>query len=156
MASPRFTANFGGCIQTDGRHASPRTRMNTWETSPPFKKQLRKELATQNRLIPGCAACPDMLRVILPHYECERHNTDIECIRHLRKLRLVREVGLEEVLGLGNTSDFRSGRVRSVRDLPLPGRTRRPRPRFEYHDVYRSRRRSSRQGRVDVGVGGGR
>ena len=79
---------------------------------PPFKKQLRKGLAAQNHLIPWRAARLNMQRVILPHYECERHNTDIERIQHLRKLRLVREVGLEEVLGLGNASDFRSGRVR--------------------------------------------
>lgn len=33
-------------------------------------------------------------------------------IQHLRELRMVREVGLEEALGLGNASDFRGDRVR--------------------------------------------
>jgi len=90
---------------------SARTQTET-KDFPPFKNQLRKGLATQHRLIPWCAAHLNMQRVILPHYECERHNTHIECIQHLRELRLVREVGVEEVLGLGNASDFRSGRVR--------------------------------------------
>jgi hypothetical protein len=34
--------------------------------------------------------------------------------------RMVREVGLEEVLGLGIASDFRVGRVGRMRDLSLP------------------------------------
>ena len=60
-------------------------------------------------VMPGIA-----LRGILSRYGREGHNTDIECVRHFRELRVVREVGLEQALGLGNTSDFRGGRVRRM------------------------------------------
>ena len=64
-------------------------------------------------------------------------------------------VGLEEVLGLGNAADFRGGGVRRMRDLSLPGGTREPRQGGERVHVWSRRRRNGRQGRVDVGVGGG-
>jgi len=44
------------------------------------------------------------------HHECETHHPDIERIRHRCELRMVRNVGLEEVLGVGNASDFCGGR----------------------------------------------
>jgi hypothetical protein len=71
------------------------------------------------------ATSPDD-RVILPQYECETHYRDTERIRYLRELRMAREVRLEEVLGLGDASDLRGGRVRRMRDISLPGRSRRP------------------------------
>src|SRR6266567_2584239 len=78
-----------------------------------------------HRLLPPAALpiqAPVDARVILPPHGCERCYPNTERFRHRRKLRLVREVGLEEVLGLGNASDFRGGRVRRMRDLSLPGR----------------------------------
>ena len=61
----------------------------------------------------GMATSPDG-RAILPQHECEKHYADIERIGHLRELRMVREVGMEEVLGLGKASDFRGGRLRRM------------------------------------------
>src|SRR4029077_4751234 len=66
-------------------------------------------------------------RVKLPRHGCETRHTNLERIRHLRELCLVRKVGLEEMLGLGNASDIRSSRVRRMRNLSLrrrPGRAR--------------------------------
>jgi hypothetical protein len=68
-----------------------------------------------------------MARVTLPRHECETRHPDLERIRHRRELRVVREVGLEEVLGLGITSDFRGGRVGRMRDLSLSGGAGQPR-----------------------------
>jgi hypothetical protein len=105
---------------------------------------------------PRVRSRPDYLcRVILPHHECESNYTDTERFRHRSELRLVREVGLEEVLGLGNAADFRVGRVRGMRDLSLPGGTREPRQGDERVHVWIRWRRNGRQGRVDVSVGGG-
>ena len=95
-------------------------------------------------------------RVILPRHECETHNADIERIRHLQELRVVREVGLEEVLGLGNASDFRGGRVGRMRDLSLPGGPGGPRQGGECLHVWTTGGRNGRQGHLDVGLGGRR
>src|SRR6266496_1858489 len=112
-----------------------------------------------HRLLPPAALpiqAPVDARVILPPHGCERCYPNTERFRHRRKLRLVREVGLEEVLGLGNASDFRSDRVRPMRDLSLPGRPRGPRQGGEYPHVWTRRRPNRRQRRLDVRVGGRR
>src|SRR5260370_17474628 len=66
-------------------------------------------------------------RAILRRHECKTRYPYTERVRHLRELRMVREVGLEEVLGLGNASDFRGGRVRGMQDLSFLVRPRWPR-----------------------------
>src|SRR5882762_2503666 len=88
-------------------------------------------------------------------HECESDYTDSERFRHRGELRMVREVGLEEVLGLGNAADFRVGGFGGMRDLSLPGGTREPRQGGEHVHVWTRWRRNGRQGRLDVGVGGG-
>src|SRR5882762_11673991 len=88
-------------------------------------------------------------------HECESDYTDTERFRHRGELRLVWEVGLEKVLGLGNAADFRGGGVGGMRDLSLPRGTREPRQGGERVHVWTRWRRNGRQGRLDVGVGGG-
>ena len=91
-----------------------------------------------------------------PPHERKSHYADPECIRHRRELRMVREVGLEEALGLGRAAYFRGGRVRRMRDFSLSGSARGTRPRGERRHLRTGRRRNGRQGRLDVGVGCGR
>ena len=50
--------------------------------------------------------------VVLARYECKRRYAGIECVRHGRELCVVCEVGVGEVVGLGNTTDFRGGGVK--------------------------------------------
>ncbi len=44
--------------------------------------------------------------VMLARYESKRRYADIECVRHGRELCVVCEVGLAEVVGLGNAARF--------------------------------------------------
>ena len=46
---------------------------------------------------------------MLPSYECQKRYADIECVRHGRELCVVCEVGVGEVVGLGNAADFPGG-----------------------------------------------
>src|SRR6266478_6666464 len=94
--------------------------------------------------------------VMLARYECERRYADIECVGHGRELCLVCEVGLGEVVGLGNAANFRGGGVRRGGDISLPGGAGRARQRNEYYYLPEGRRRGGGQGGVDVGVGGRR
>src|SRR5216684_6357405 len=94
--------------------------------------------------------------VMLSRYESQKHHADTECVRHGWELCLVCEVGLGEVLGLGNAANFWGGGVRRGRDLSVPGSAGRARQRNEYDYVSAGGRRGRRQGRLDVGVGGRR
>jgi hypothetical protein len=98
------------------------------------------------------ARSPDAV-LPLPQHERESHYPDIERIRHRRELHMVREVGVEEVLGLGKASDFRCGRLRRMRDLSLPGRPGQPWQRGEHLYVWTRRGRNGRQRCVDVRMG---
>lgn len=53
--------------------------------------------------------------------ESPRHYSDLERVRYFGDVRVVREVGLAETMGLGNASYFRGRRVRRMRDFSLPG-----------------------------------
>jgi hypothetical protein len=95
-------------------------------------------------------------RVKLPRHGCEARHTNLERIGHFRELCLVRKVGLEEMLGLGNASDIRSSRVGRMRNLSLRRRPGRAGQGNEWLNFRTRRRRNGRQGRLDVSVGGGR
>src|SRR6202451_3165560 len=64
---------------------------------------------------------------------------------------------MEEIVGLGNASDVWRGRIGEGNlHLSLSGRAGRPRPRGGHYHVSARRRRSGRQRRLDVGLGGRR
>lgn len=67
-----------------------------------------------------------MARLPFPSMSETRH-PDFACVRHRRELRMVQEVELEKVLGLGIASDFRGSGVRPMRDLSLPRGSGEPR-----------------------------
>src|SRR5260370_26789189 len=91
---------------------------------------------------------------ILARYERERRYADIECVRHGREFCLVCEVGLGEVVGLGNAANFWGGGGRRGRDLSVPGSAGRAWQGNEYDYISEGCRRSRGQGPVDAGVGG--
>src|SRR6266478_5618092 len=94
--------------------------------------------------------------VMLARYEGKRRYADTECVRHGRELCVVCEVGLGEVVGLGSAAYFWGGGVGRDRDFSVPRCAGRSWQRNKYDYVSEGRRRSRRQGRLDVGVGGRR
>ncbi len=93
---------------------------------------------------------------MLARHVRESHNANFERNGYCRELCVVCEVGLEEVLGLGNAADFRVRGVRRMRDFSLPRRAGKPGQGNEPLDVWTGRRRDGGPRRVDVGVGCGR
>jgi hypothetical protein len=91
---------------------------------------------------------------MLRRYGRETRYANFECVGHCHELCMVREVGLEEVLGLGNAADVWVRGVWRMRDFSLPGRPGKPGQRNQQLDVWGRRRSNGRQGCVDVGVGG--
>src|SRR5712664_248132 len=101
-------------------------------------------------------ACRARMRCYASRYEGKRCYADLECVGHGRELCVVCEVGLAEVVGLGNAANFRGGGVGRGGDFSLSGSAGRARQRNEYDYISEGWGRSRRQGRVDVGVGGRR
>src|SRR6266478_6073675 len=99
-------------------------------------------------------ACRARMRCYASRYEGKRCYADLECFGHGREFCLVCEVGLGEVVGLGNAANFWGGGVRRGRDLSVPGSAGRAWQGNEYDYISEGWRRSRGQGRVDVGVGG--
>ncbi len=64
---------------------------------------------------------------------------------------------MEEIVGLGNATDVWRGWIgQGSLHLSLSGGAGRPRPRRAHHHVSAARRRTGRQRRLDVGLGGRR
>src|SRR6266404_2060015 len=101
-------------------------------------------------------ACRARMRCYASRYEGKRCYADLECVGHGREFCVVCKVGLGEVVGLGNAANFRGGGVRRGGDFSLSGSAGRSRQGSEYDYLSKGRRRSGRQGGVDVGVGGRR
>ncbi len=68
-------------------------------------------------------------------------------------LRVVRETGMDEGLGLGRASDIRRCVLGGMRDLSVPGWAGRSRQESLPGDVRTGVERRSRARRVDVGLG---
>jgi hypothetical protein len=73
---------------------------------------------------------------MLRRYGRETRYANFECVGHYRELCMVREVGLEEVLGLGNAADVWVRGVRRMRDFSLPGRAGKPGQGSKYFHVW--------------------
>src|SRR5258708_40210484 len=93
--------------------------------------------------------------VMLARYEGKRCYADLECLRHGRKLCVVCEVRLAEVVGLGHAADLWGSGGGRGGDFSLSGGAGRAWQGNEYDYIAEGWGRSGRQGRVDIGAGGG-
>ena len=85
--------------------------------------------------------------------DCAGTDAHTQRFRHSCQLRVVREARMDQGLGMGRSARVRWRLLGELRDLPLPGRARRPRTRPVTAHIRSRRRRERGPGGLDVDLG---